>query len=109
MSANIQSIVEKYGNDRYRLMDIFHDLISENGCVSEETIDEVAQLLNISSVEAEQTLSFYHFYSKRNCGKYSIYLNNSLVSEMMGRDEVADAFEKATVTKFGSLSDDVLL
>ncbi|MEZ5149367.1 MAG: NADH-ubiquinone oxidoreductase-F iron-sulfur binding region domain-containing protein, partial [Bacteroidales bacterium] len=41
-------------------------------------------------------------------GKYTIYLNDSLVAQMMGRAEIADAFEKATGTKFGSVSQDGL-
>ncbi len=106
MSSHVQSIVEKYGKDASRLMDIFHDLSNEEGCVGCDEIAEIANQLDMSKVDVEQTLSFYHFYSKKNCGKYSIYLNDSIVAEMMGRAEVADAFEKATGTKFGSVSDD---
>ncbi len=106
MSSQVQSIVEKYGNDASRLMDIFIDLSHETGCIAQESIDELSSLLDMSSVDIEQTLSFYHFFSKEACGKYSIFLNDSLVSEMMGRGEIADAFEKATGTKFGAVSSD---
>jgi len=108
MRSNIQNIVANYGADASRLMDIFHDLAEQEGCISEDNTGEVADLLGISHVDAEQTRSFYHFFSHANCGKYNIYLNDSLVAEMMGRDEVAEAFEKATGTKFGSVSDDGL-
>ncbi len=108
MRSQIQNIVEKYGHDTTRLMDIFLDLTNELGCVGQDDLKNLADLLGISKVEAEQTLSFYHFFSTTNCGKYSIYLNNSLVAEMMGRAEVADAFEKATGTKFGKVSEDGL-
>jgi [NiFe] hydrogenase diaphorase moiety large subunit len=108
MSLNIQSIVEKYGNDKSRLMDILHDVHSEKGFAADEDIKEIALLLNISKVDVEQTLTFYHFFSKNPRGKYTIYLNNSLVAEMMGRAEVARTFEKATGTKFGTVSDDGL-
>jgi [NiFe] hydrogenase diaphorase moiety large subunit len=87
-------------------MDIFIDLSHETGCVAEDDIAEISKKLGMSAVDIEQTLSFYHFFSKESCGKYSIYLNDSLVAEMMGRDEIADAFEKATGTKFGSVSAD---
>ncbi len=108
MSSQVQSIVEKYGNDASRLMDIFIDLSHETGCVAQDAIAEISGLLDMSAVDVEQTLSFYHFFSKESCGKYSIYLNDSLVAEMMGRAEIADAFEKATGTKFGSESSDGL-
>ncbi len=108
MSSNVQSIVEKYGNNANRLMDILHDIHSEKGFVSNGEMKEIALLLNISKVDVEQTLTFYHFFSENPRGKYTIYLNNSLVAEMMGREEVAKTFEKATGTKFGTVSDDGL-
>jgi len=108
MSSNVQSIVEKYGNNTNRLMDILHDIHSEKGFVLNEEMKEIALLLNISKVDVEQTLTFYHFFSENPRGKYTIYLNNSLVAEMMGREEVAKTFEKATGIKFGTVSDDGL-
>lgn len=108
MSSQIQSIVDKYGSDASRLMDIYHDIFALRGHVDLETMKEVARLLNISKVDAEQTLSFYHFFAQEKYGKYNIYLNDSLVSEMMGRAEVAEALEKATGTHFGGVSDDGL-
>ena len=108
MSSQVQSIVDSYSKDATRLMDIFHAIMKEKGCVSDVDMAEVASQLGISKVDVEQTLSFYHFYSKDPNGKYVIYLNNSLVAYMMGREEVAAAFEKSTGTKFGNVSDDGL-
>jgi len=108
MSSQVQSIVDKFGNDATRLMDIFIDIQKDKGYVGEDDIAEISNQLNISRVDVEQTLSFYHFFSKESRGKYNIYLNDSLVAEFMGREEVADAFEKATGTQFGSISEDGL-
>ena len=106
MSSQVHSIVEKYSKDATRLMDILIDFKDENGFIGTNEIAEIADQLNISRVDVEQTLSFYHFFCNKSRGKYAIYLNNSLVANMMGRDEIADAFEKATRTKFGTVSDD---
>lgn len=106
MNSQVQNVVEKYGKESSRLMDIFHDISHEKGFVDDEDLKQIAGATGISRVDAEQTLSFYHFFSKKSRGKYSIYLNDSLVAQMMGRAEIADAFEKATGTKFGSVSQD---
>ncbi len=106
MSSSVQNIIEKYGKDETRLMDILHEAHEESGYIEDEGIKEIATQLNISKVDVEQTLTFYHFFSKTPRGKYTIYLNDSLVSQMMGREEVAIAFEKATGTKFGTVSED---
>jgi [NiFe] hydrogenase diaphorase moiety large subunit len=108
MSSKVQNIVEKYGSNATRLMDIFIDTIQEKGFVDKDDIAEIAEKVGVSRVEAEQTLSFYHFFTDKPRGKYTIYLNDSLVANMMGRAEVAEAFEKATGTKFGKVSGDGL-
>jgi len=108
MSSLVQSKVEKYGNDASRLMDILIDIKSEQGSLGKSELAEIARQLDISMVDVEQTYSFYHFFSTNSAGKYNIYLNDSLVAEMMGRGEIAEAFEKATGTKFGTVSSDGL-
>ncbi|MCB2219309.1 MAG: NAD(P)H-dependent oxidoreductase subunit E [Bacteroidetes bacterium] len=106
MNSQVQIAVEKYGKDASRLMDMFHHLMHEKGFVDDEDLNQMAEALDISKVDAEQTLSYYHFFNKKSRGKFSIYLNNSLVSQMMGRAEIAEAFEKATATEFGKVSAD---
>ncbi|MBN2175558.1 MAG: NAD(P)H-dependent oxidoreductase subunit E [Bacteroidales bacterium] len=108
MNSQVKSIMEKYGNDPTRLMDILRDITSELGYVSQKESASVAEQLKMSTVDVEQTLSFYHFFSEKPKGKFNIYLNDSLVANMMGRAEVAEAFEKATGSKFGGVSPDGL-
>lgn len=106
MSSKVQTIIEKYGKDATRLMDILITVQDSEGCISETAVNEIAEALNMSKVDVEQTLTFYHFFSGKPRGEYTIYLNNSLVAYMMGRAEVAEAFEKAAGTKFGTVSAD---
>ncbi len=108
MNSKVQNVVGNFGGDPTRLMDILIELTNHLGYIDPETISELAHQLNISKVDVEQTLSFYHFFSQKSRGKYTIYLNNSLVANMMGRAEVAEAFEKATGTQFGQVSSDGL-
>ena len=92
------------GNNPTFLMDILLEIQKENGLISDENIKLIARELNISRVDVEQTISFYHFFTTKPTGKYTIYLDNSVVACMMGRDEVAKEFEIATGCKFGSVS-----
>ncbi len=84
-------------------MDILIDIQSEYSCVTNEVCSFIADRLNISQADIEQTLSFYHFFSKKDRGKFTIYLNDSVVAKMMGSDEVAKAFEEAVGCEFGQL------
>ncbi|HPB25668.1 MAG TPA: NAD(P)H-dependent oxidoreductase subunit E [Bacteroidales bacterium] len=108
MKEKIISIVESYGKDAYRLMDILSCVQSEFGCVSGEAVGVIAEQLHISEVDVIQTRSFYHFYTCRPVGKYAVYLNNSVVSCMMGMADVADEFEKQLGIRFGESTTDEL-
>lgn len=106
MENVIKGIIDKYSNDRTRLMDILIDAQKDLGHIPCEAIEIIAKALNISNVDVEQTLSFYHFFTKESRGEYTVYLNNSAVANMMGRAEVAQAFEEAVGCEFHSVSED---
>ncbi|MBN1952835.1 MAG: NAD(P)H-dependent oxidoreductase subunit E [Bacteroidales bacterium] len=109
MKNYTQKIVEKYHHDKTRLMDILIAVQSEYGYISSESIALIAHELKMSDVDVEQTVSFYHFFSAQPTGKFSIFLNNSAVANMMGREEVATALEQETGIKFGQVTPDGLI
>ena len=102
----INNILNKYSKDKSRLMDILIDTQDAFGCISDDAANLLSQGLDISKVDLEQTMSFYHFFSRKSRGKYTIYLNDSAVANLNGRKEVAKAFEKEVGCKFGSVSPD---
>ena len=106
MKKDVKSILEKYNNDETRLMDILIDTQNSLGYIPPEAIDIISEDLNLSHVDVEQTISFYHFFSMTPLGKYNIYLNNSAVANMMGCQEVAKVFEEETGSKFGKVTTD---
>lgn len=106
MKAAVKKTIEKYGNDKFRLMDVLIEIQQENGYISKEAIAQIAEEYGMSEVDVEQTVSFYHFFSQKPTGKYSIYLNNSAVANMMGRAEVAATFQRELGIKFGDLTPD---
>lgn len=109
MDTQAQKICEKYGSDPTRLMDILIDIQDADGYLSQDTVDQLSRILGISIADVEQTLSFYHFFHDSPPGKYAIYLNESAVSMLKGRREVALALEKEAGCKFGSTTPDGLI
>lgn len=106
MRITVKNIIEKYNNDKTRLMDILYDIQTEYGFIASEAVGYIAEGLGLSKVDVEQTRSFYHFFTETPVGEYAIYLNNSVVSEMMGCAEVAKAFEKEAGISFGEVTKD---
>ena len=108
MKEKIKQIVLKYDADRSRLMDILLDIHDVQGFVDDANVELLAGQLGLSEAEVNETISFYHFFTKTYRGKYTIYLNNSITACLRGRDAVKAAFEAACGTQFGSVSDDGL-
>jgi len=106
VSVSVASILEKYNKDKTRLMDILLDIQTTFGYISAEAVSEIAECCKISSVDVQQTISFYHFFTQKPTGKYTIYLNTSVVANMMGRNKIKETFERETGTKFGQVSED---
>ena len=106
MKDTVKQIVEKYSKDKTRLMDILIETQEAFGFISSEAIEVMSVMLNMSKVDVEQTISFYHFFSTKPRGEYAIYLNDSAVAHMFGRQAVKEACEKETGIRFGEVTPD---
>jgi [NiFe] hydrogenase diaphorase moiety large subunit len=106
---NLKSIVHRFGDDRIHLLDIVREVQARDGRVSGDAMTEIARLLNISRVEVEGVVTYYHFFSKDQAGRYAVYLNTNVVAVMNGRAAVARAFEKEAGCRFGQITADGLI
>ena len=109
MKEKIQRVIEKYHQDRGRLLDILIAIQDMYRCISDEAVALIADQLAISKVDVEQTITFYHFLSLEPVGKYAIYLNDSAVANIKGRAEVVQAFEQELGITFNSVTADGLV
>ena len=105
----VHSAIRKYNQDKMRLMDILIEIQDNENHISDDAVRIISEKLELSIVDVEQTISFYHFLSKEPQGKYTIYLNNSIVSNMMGRQIVAETFENEAGCKFGEVAEDGII
>ncbi|MCD6565709.1 MAG: NAD(P)H-dependent oxidoreductase subunit E [Bacteroidales bacterium] len=102
----VYSAISKYNQDKTRLMDILIEIQDNENYISDDAVRIISEKLELSIVDVEQTISFYHFLSKKSLGKYTIYLNNSVISNMNGRQIVAETFENEVGCKFGKVTED---
>jgi [NiFe] hydrogenase diaphorase moiety large subunit len=92
--------------DRSKLMDVVWRVQRKKRFISLDDIGKIAQEFNMSKTELEGVVSFYHFYSFTDRGKFTVYLNDSIIAEHSGRQEVLEAFEKAMGVKIGNVTED---
>lgn len=109
MAVDLNQILQRYNKSPTRLMDILHDVQMADGYISSEAIDTIAEATGLSRVDVEQTVSFYHFFARQPQGRYSVYLNNNIISYMNGRADVVKAFEQEAGCRFGTVSRDGLI
>ncbi len=86
--------------DRTHLLNKLWKYQHKSGYISEKAISIISRELKVSKIEIESVISFYHFFHKKPTGKHTIYLNNSIISDMKGFEEVKTAFEKETGCTF---------
>jgi [NiFe] hydrogenase diaphorase moiety large subunit len=90
---------------RWQLLDELWRIQDAHGYLPDGEVQILSNKLGISMVELEGVISFYHFFQRKPSGKFTIYLNNSIIAEMNGRAAVKEAFEKATNCKWGRVDD----
>ncbi len=105
-SSTIKKIAGDYGNNRNRLMDIALKVQDRLGYISEDSMETLSKILGITLVEVRDMVSFYSFLSREKEGKSTVRLCNAVVERMHGMQQVAEAFEKALDTKFGTVTKD---
>ncbi|MFP4466324.1 MAG: NAD(P)H-dependent oxidoreductase subunit E [Candidatus Goldiibacteriota bacterium] len=109
MGNTVHEVIKKYNGDETRLMDILIDTQSAFGYLSDWTIEQISNSLDVPRVDIEQTVSFYHFFTKEPRGKYTVYLNNSVVSVFNGYEKIKETFEKELGIKMGEVTEDGLV
>lgn len=106
MKTVASTILRNYDNDPTRLVDILIDVQEQAGYLPDDAIREIADTLGMSTVDVHQTISFYHFFTTTPKGTYTVYLNDSSVAVMMGREKIARAFEREAGCRFGRVTED---
>jgi [NiFe] hydrogenase diaphorase moiety large subunit len=97
----IEKIVNQYKGNKTRLLDIFWDIQNQYNYVSQDHMQQLSKLIDVSIPELNDTLSFYHFFHSGPCGEIKIYVDNSAISEIKGVDKVIETFEKELNIKLG--------
>lgn len=97
-------ILERFNYDKTRLMDIFWALQDDYGYIPRHALEILGEELEMSVVDLEETMSFYHFFKSSALARNSIYLSDTVIARQAGYFDVLEAFENETGEKFGEAS-----
>ena len=108
-TAVIAKVVQEYGKDPHRLMDIVRGVHEQAGYLSDDAVDEIAKALGVHRVQVADMASFYTFFDREPAGKCTIRLSNCVVDQMHGMEAVVKAFEKELGIAIGETTPDGMI
>jgi NADH-quinone oxidoreductase E subunit len=101
-----EKILTRYPNKQAALLPALGLAQEVRGHVSSESMDRVAELLELSPAYVRGVTTFYTMYNKRPVGRYLVQVCTNISCSLCGADEVMEAFLRYTDTEQGETSDD---
>lgn len=97
------------GKHKTAVIHVLHMAQSElGGWLSVETMDYVAELLNITSIEVYEVATFYTMFHLDPTGKYVLEVCRTGPCMLVGSDKIIDYIEKKLAIKVGETTSDGL-
>jgi NADH-quinone oxidoreductase subunit E len=108
--AQMADMVSRYpeGKQKSALLPILHAVQAEQGWLSSEAMDRVADYLKIESIEVYEVATFYTMYFLRPQGKYVLEVCRTGPCCLVGAEKIMDYIEQKLGVKEGDITPDGL-
>lgn len=101
-----QEIIERYPVARSALIPLLHIAQAQDGYVSGEAMQHIAELLDTTPSEVLSTCSFYEMFKRSKGGRYQVNICRGVSCSLLGAEELLDrAAERLDVHLGGRTSD----
>lgn len=101
-----EKILTRYPTKRAALLPALGLAQEIRGHVSPDSMDRVAELLDLSPAYVRGVATFYTMYNKRPVGRFLVQVCTNISCNLCGADEVVGAFLSYTDTELGETSED---
>ena len=101
-------ILRRYpdGRGRRALLPLLHLAQSRDGYVTQSAIQEVAEILGLSTSDVTGVASFYHMFHLKPKGRHVISVCHTIACSLAGAERVIKAFERSVGVSCGQSSAD---
>lgn len=100
------AVCARHGNKPDELLEIFHELQDQLGCIPEATKPIIAKALNLSRAEVHGVMTFYHDFRSAPAGRHVIKICRAESCQAMGTDHLCEHAEKKLGVAFGETTKD---
>ena len=101
-----EAVIAKYPSSRSAILPLFWLGQNADGHVSQDTVEEVSDLLGLSVNEVESVLSFYTMFRRNPAARCRLQVCRSLACAMKGAEEIVEHLKAATGVAAGEQSSD---
>jgi NADH-quinone oxidoreductase subunit E len=108
LREQLQSRIAAEDHPRELVVDVMCALQDHYGYLSDEAVEETAELLNMSPLEVEELATFYTFIYREPVGKYVIHVCDSVICWMDGYESIRNYLSQKLGTKMGETTADGL-
>lgn len=92
--AKAEEIMARYPTRRSAILMLFHEAQDEIGFVSDEVMEEIAELLDLSTADVAGVVTFYTMFKRTHPGQYLISLCTNPGCAFFGAEETAGALRE---------------
>ncbi|MBW3575833.1 MAG: NAD(P)H-dependent oxidoreductase subunit E [Actinobacteria bacterium] len=107
--ANLElgrSIIARYPRSRSALIPLLHVAQEQDGWVSPEAMEHIAELLDLTPAEVLGTCSFYGMFKRHPVGRYVVGVCTNISCLLLGGEELLEHCEATLGIKAGATTAD---
>ena len=108
LKAPLQEMISSAEHPRELVVDVMFALQDHYGFLSDEALEEGADLLGMTPLEMEELATFYTFIFRQPVGKYVIHVCDSVICWMDGYESIRDYLGQKLGIKMGETTPDGL-
>ena len=101
-------ILSRYPVKKSALIPLLHLAQEQSGYITEEAMEHVAELVEVTPAEVLGTCSFYEMFKRKPVGKYLVTVCTNISCQLLGGEELLEHAEQVLGVTSGSTTADGL-
>lgn len=102
----LEKAISRYPEKKAALLPMLAYAQERNGWISQQSMEEIAEALDLTAAYVRSVATFYTMYNKHPTGRHIIQVCTCTACHLCGGDDVFEAFLEATGTRPGEASED---
>ncbi len=104
-----KEIIGRYPRPKSALIPLLHLAQEQDGWVTDEAMEHLAELVGVTPAEVVGTCSFYEMFKREPVGTYLVNICHGIACHLMGADELIHHAEETLGIRAGETTDDGLI